>query len=71
MHPVVIYFKKDGVLHCISLCIISDVLEHDTCFVHELQRIVMLYIKENLPQIKSVTILMMAVLSNTRTIRLF
>ena len=71
MHPVVIYFKKDGVLHRISLCIISDVLEHDTCFVHELQRIVMLYIKENLPQIKSVTILMMAVLSNTRTIRLF
>ena len=71
MHPVVIYFKKDGVLHHISLCIISDVLEHDTCFAHELQRIVMLYIKENLPQIKSITILMMAVLSNTRTIRLF
>ena len=53
MHPVVIYFK-DGVLHHISLCIISDDLEHDTCFVHELLRIVMLYIKENLPQIKSV-----------------
>ena len=51
MHPVVIYFKKDGVLHHISLCIISDDLEHDICFVHELQRIV---IKENLPQIKSV-----------------
>ena len=39
MHPVAIYFKKDGVLHHISLCIISDYLEHDTCFAHELQRI--------------------------------
>ena len=54
MHPVVIYFKKDGVLHHISMCIISDDLEHDTCFVHELQIKVMLYIKENLPYIKSV-----------------
>ena len=34
--------------------IFSDDLEHDTCFVHELQRIIMLYIKENLSQIKSV-----------------
>ena len=32
----------------------NDDLEHDTCFVHELQRIVMHYIKENLPQTKSV-----------------
>ena len=52
--PVVIYFKKDGVLHHISLCIISDDLEYDTCFVEELLRIVMLYVKENLLQIKSV-----------------
>ena len=51
MHPVVIYFKKDGVLYHISLCIISDDLEHDSCFVHELQRIAMIYIKENLSQI--------------------
>ena len=54
MHTVVIYFKKYGVLHHISLCIISDDLEQDTCFVHELQRIVTLYIRENLPQIKFV-----------------
>ena len=51
MHPVVIYFKKDGVLYHISLCIISDDLEHDSCFVHELQRIAMIYVKENLSQI--------------------
>ena len=57
MYPVVIYFKKDGVLHHISLCNISDDLEHGNCFVHELQRIVMPHIKENLPQIKSVTYL--------------
>ena len=54
MHLMVLYFKKDGLLHHISLCIISDDLEHDICFVHELQKIVILYIKENLPQIKSV-----------------
>ena len=41
MHPMVIYFK-DGVLHHMSLCIISDDLEHETCFVHELQKIVKL-----------------------------
>ena len=56
MHPVVIYFK-DGVLTHISLCNISDDLEHGNCFVHELQRIVMPHIKENLPQIKSVAYL--------------
>ena len=33
MHSVLIYFKKDGVLHHTSLCIISDDLEHDTCFI--------------------------------------
>ena len=54
MHPVVIYFKKDGVLYQISLYIISDDMEHDTCFVHKLLIIAMLYIKENLTQIKSV-----------------
>ena len=47
-----IYFKKDGVLHHILPCIIFDNLEHDICFAHELQRIVMLYIKKKLPQIK-------------------
>ena len=36
MHPVMIYFKKDCVLHHISLHIIYDDPEHDTCFVHEL-----------------------------------
>ena len=54
MHLVVIYFKNDGVLHHISLCIISDDLDHETCFTHKLQRIVLLFIKENLPQIKSI-----------------
>ena len=54
MHPVVIYFKKNCVLHHISLYIISDDREHDTCFVHELERTVMIYIKEKLSQIKIV-----------------
>ena len=54
MHHAMIYFKNDGVPHYISLCVISDDLEHETCFVQELQRIIMLYIKENLPQMESV-----------------
>ena len=55
MHPVVIYFKgnEDSLQHT-SLCIISDDLAHDTCFVHELQRHVVAYIKENLPQLRSI-----------------
>ena len=54
MHLVVINFKKGGALYHVSLCIIGDDLEHGTCFGHELQRIVMLYIKENLLQIKGI-----------------
>ena len=33
---------------------LSDDLDHDTCFTQKLQRIVLLSIKENLPQIKSI-----------------
>ena len=38
----------------ISLCILSDDLEHDTSFVHELQRRVMLFIKEKFPLVTNV-----------------
>ena len=52
LHPVVLYFKVNGNLQCKSLCFISDDLEHDTCLVHEIQRMTSKYIKENYPQIK-------------------
>ena len=71
MHLLVIYFKKDGVLYHISLWIISDDLENNTCFVHELQRIVMVYIKEICPRPKVFTILVTVVLGSTRIIRPF
>ena len=54
LHPVVIYYKENGELKHFSLCILSDDLEHDTSFVHELQRRVMHFIKEKLPQVTSV-----------------
>ena len=54
MHPVVIYYKEGNELKHVSMCIISDDLEHDTNFVHELQRLVMEWIKINLPQINKV-----------------
>lgn len=53
LHPVVLYYKnsENELVHK-CLCIISDDRTHDTNFVHELQKLVCNYIKENLPQIK-------------------
>ena len=51
LHPVVLYYKneKNELVHT-SLCFISD--DHDTSFVHQLQKLVCNFIKETLPQIK-------------------
>ena len=55
LHPVVIYYKgNDGALLHDSLCFLSDDLEHDTSFVHELQRITAFYIKETMPAITNI-----------------
>ena len=53
LHPVVLYYKnsENELVHK-CLCIISDDLTHDTNFVHQLQKLVGDFIKENLPQIK-------------------
>ena len=34
LHPVALYSMKDGKLHCSSICVISDDMEHDTPFVY-------------------------------------
>ena len=54
LHPVVIYYKNEQneVVH--PLCIISDDLDHETSFVHQLQKLVTDFIKQNLPQIKKI-----------------
>lgn len=51
LHPVVIYLKADGQLKCISLCVISDDLKHDTVFVHKVMGITADYCKRNHPDI--------------------
>ena len=55
LHPVVIYYKdqQNPLIHK-SICILSDNLDHDTSFVHELQRLVCNFIQETLPQIKHI-----------------
>ena len=52
LHPVVIYYKnEENELVHKSLCILSDDLDYDTSFVHQLQRLVCDFIKATLPQI--------------------
>ena len=48
LHPVVLYFKADGILKSSSLCFISDDLNHDTSFVYKVMCLTMGYIKENI-----------------------
>ena len=53
IHPVVVYFEDDtGSLQHISICFISNDNSHDTCFVYEVQKTVINYLHELLPQVK-------------------
>lgn len=54
LHPVSIYVKEGDEVTTKSLCIMSDDLEHDTCFVHEVMRVITDYLKLNHPNVKSV-----------------
>ena len=54
IHPVVIYYKMQDKLCTLSLCCISDDLNHDTVFVHELLRQVTTIVSSLSPQIKSI-----------------
>ena len=53
LHPVVFYFKDDkGSLRHISICFISDGNSHDTCFAYEVQKTMINYLHQLLPQVK-------------------
>ena len=53
LYQVVVYFKNDtGSLQHISICFISDDNLHNTCFVYEVQKIMINYLHELLPQVK-------------------
>ena len=51
LHPVALYSMKDGKLHCSSICVISDDMEHDTPFVYQVQSEVVQYLKKELPHV--------------------
>jgi hypothetical protein len=51
LHPVALYYMKDGELQCESLCVISDDMEHDTPFVYQVQAEVVKYLKRELPHV--------------------
>lgn len=55
LHPAVIYYKDEhNKLQEKSVCILSDDNTHDTCFVHEVQRLTVAHIKEVLPGVQKV-----------------
>lgn len=51
LHPVIIYFKKEGILKHKSYCIISDDMIHDVNMVYKIIEVVCNDIKTILPQI--------------------
>ena len=54
LHPVVLYYKIDETLTHKSFCIISDDMKHDVDMVHEVQEVVINYVKTEMPQIKKI-----------------
>ena len=53
-HPVAIYSMENDKLQCESLCVISDDMEHDTCFVYQVQAEIIKYLKRELPSVTSI-----------------
>ena len=54
LHPLVVYFLgRDGNIQPNSLCFISDD-NHNTNFVHKIERILVDYLKENLPIVDNI-----------------
>ena len=55
LHPIVIYYRDSlGKLQVMNLAFVSDDLNHDTCFVYDLQKLLCLHIKTHLPDVKLV-----------------
>ena len=51
LHPVSLYTKNGEILEHKSFCIMSDDLQHDTCFVYEVLKLITEYCRSNLPDI--------------------
>ena len=55
LHPVVLYFMDNSnLLQESSLCILSDDMDHDVSFVHEVQRFTAQHINETHPVVDTV-----------------
>ena len=57
LHPVVLYYKIDDLLMHKSFCIMmiwKHDLKHDVDMVHEVQEVIVNYIKAEMPQIKRI-----------------
>lgn len=55
LHPFAIYHQpKDGKLQCLSVCVVSDCMQHDSITVHVFIGVVLKYIKQCYPYIKTI-----------------
>lgn len=54
LHPFAIYYKEEDELKCMSVCVISDRMKHDTTAVHAFISRLILHLKEELPSITKV-----------------
>ena len=54
LHPVVVYYKDGESLKSLSICIISDDMEHDTCFVYQVQKTALELVRHKLPHLQHV-----------------
>ena len=72
LHPVVIYYIKDGKIREEPICIISDDLIHDTSFVHQVIDMTISYIKEQLKlEMKKIHYFSDGWLGSTKTSKIF
>ena len=54
LHSVVVYYKDGESLKGLSICIISDDMEHDTCFVYQVQKTALELVRHKLPHLQHV-----------------
>src|SRR6218665_1427307 len=54
LHPFTVYYMKDNTLKTLSICVISDCMQHDSITVHVFLRAVLSFISETMPNIEHV-----------------
>ncbi|KAL1252668.1 hypothetical protein QQF64_017361 [Cirrhinus molitorella] len=54
LHPFAIYYRNESQLKCLSMCVISDCLKHDTAAVHTFLGQVLKHVKHVIPGLEKV-----------------